>query len=54
MTLDKKIDGAVLTLNDIDALKRSEQGAREAYEYVQAILRTARSTLLVVDGVMVV
>lgn len=41
-TLDNKVDGAVLVLFDIDALKR-------ALEYAEAIIRTVREPLLVLD-----
>ena len=47
LTLDRKIDGAVLVLVDIDALKRSEQDAKFARAYAEATLRTSRSPLLV-------
>jgi signal transduction histidine kinase len=48
MTLDNKIDGAVLMLVDIDELKRAEQKATEAHNYAQAIIEDA-SPLLVLD-----
>ncbi|HEX3720756.1 MAG TPA: chemotaxis protein CheB [Verrucomicrobiae bacterium] len=47
MTLDNKIDGAVLVLWDIDPLKRSEQEAKEARDYAEATIRTARDSLVV-------
>lgn len=42
ITLDNEVDGAVLVLLDIDALKR-------ALEYAEAIIRTVREPLLVLD-----
>lgn len=47
MTLDNKIDGAVLMLTDVHALKRSEQQAKEAREYADATIRTARESLVI-------
>ena len=47
MTLDNQIDGAVLALVDIDALKRSKQEMNAAREYAEATLRTARQPLIV-------
>ncbi len=47
LTLDNKIDGAVLMLVDIDALKRSEQEIAGARVYAEGILRTARGPLVV-------
>jgi len=50
MTLDNKIDGAVLVLVDIDALKRTEAEITEAREYADAIIRTTRDPLLVLNA----
>ncbi len=47
MTLDNKIDGAVLMLVDIDALKRSAQEIEVARDYAEAILRTARDPVVI-------
>lgn len=47
MTLDNKIDGAVLMLVDIDALKRSEQEIEASRDYAEAILRTARDPVVI-------
>jgi two-component system, chemotaxis family, CheB/CheR fusion protein len=47
MTLDNKIDGAVLMLVDIDALKRSEQEIEVARDYAEAILRSARDPVVI-------
>src|SRR5713226_7837585 len=50
LTLDNKIDGAVLTMVDIDALKRSEQEIKVARDYAEAILRKAPVPLLVLQA----
>ncbi|MGH8018508.1 MAG: CheR family methyltransferase, partial [Opitutaceae bacterium] len=47
LTLEKKIEGAVLMLVDIDALKSSEQDAKAARAYAEATLRTAPVPLVV-------
>ncbi|MDB6140856.1 MAG: two-component hybrid sensor and regulator, partial [Verrucomicrobiaceae bacterium] len=47
LTLDKKIDGVVLVLSDIDALKHSELEIRAARDYAEATLRTAPVPFLV-------
>jgi two-component system CheB/CheR fusion protein len=47
MTLDNRIDGVVIMLVDIDALKRGQQVIEAANNYAQAILRTARDPLVV-------
>ncbi|HEX4119368.1 MAG TPA: chemotaxis protein CheB [Verrucomicrobiae bacterium] len=47
MTMDNKIDGAVVVLWDIDPLKRSEQAAKESRDYAEATIRTARDSLVV-------
>jgi two-component system, chemotaxis family, CheB/CheR fusion protein len=46
-TLENKIDGAVVTLVDIDALKRTEREIEAARDYAEAVLRTTRDPLLV-------
>jgi two-component system, chemotaxis family, CheB/CheR fusion protein len=46
-TLDNKIDGAVVALVDIDALKQIERGIKAERDYAEAILRTARVPLIV-------
>lgn len=47
MTVDNKVDGAVLVLVDINDLKRVERETKDARDYAQAIVRTARDPLLV-------
>ena len=49
-TLDQRIDGVVLALVDIDALKRSLEEVEEARNYAQGIVETLREPLLVLDG----
>jgi two-component system CheB/CheR fusion protein len=46
-TLENKIDGAVITLVDIDALKKTGREIEAARDYAEAILRSARDPLLV-------
>ena len=48
MTLDNKIEGAVLILTDIDALKRSEQENKAQRHFSQAILAQV-APLLILD-----
>ncbi|HTL66045.1 MAG TPA: CheR family methyltransferase [Lacunisphaera sp.] len=45
--LDNKVDGAVLTLVDINDLKRSESEALAARDYAEAVLRTAHDPLVI-------
>ncbi|MES1195972.1 MAG: CheR family methyltransferase, partial [Steroidobacter sp.] len=47
MTLDNRVDGAVLVFVDINALKRSEQVVAEARDYAENIVATLRESLLV-------
>jgi two-component system CheB/CheR fusion protein len=48
-TLDNKIDGAVVVLVEIDALKRSMEQLEESRDYAQAIVETVREPLLVLN-----
>ncbi|MGH9902192.1 MAG: PAS domain-containing protein [Pyrinomonadaceae bacterium] len=48
-TLDNRIDGAVVVLVDIDALKQSAVAIIEARDYVEAIVETMREPLIVLD-----
>ena len=50
LTLDNEIDGAVLVLIDIDALKQSEEAVARARDYSEAILRTARDAMMVLSA----
>jgi two-component system, chemotaxis family, CheB/CheR fusion protein len=49
-TLDNKIDGAMVILVDIDALKRSMEQLEHSRNYVRAIVETVREPLIVLDG----
>jgi two-component system CheB/CheR fusion protein len=49
-TLDNRIDGAVVVLVEIDALKRITEQLREARDYADAIVQTVRESLLVLNA----
>jgi two-component system CheB/CheR fusion protein len=49
-TLDDRIAGAVITLQDIDPLKRGLQAAEEARDYAEGMIETVREPLLVLDS----
>jgi two-component system, chemotaxis family, CheB/CheR fusion protein len=49
MTLDKRVDGAVIVLVDVDALKRGEQLLSSARDFAESIVDTVREGLLVLD-----
>jgi two-component system CheB/CheR fusion protein len=49
LTLDNQIDGAVLVLHDIDTIKRSAQEVAVARDHAEAILRTTRDPLVVLN-----
>ena len=49
LTLDNKVDGAMLVLVDIDPLKTSEQVAAAARDDAESIIATVRQPLLVLD-----
>jgi two-component system CheB/CheR fusion protein len=51
-TVDNKIDGAVLSLTDIDALKRSASTAALARDYFAAIVEAVQIPLVAVDAEM--
>jgi PAS domain S-box-containing protein len=48
-TIDNRIDGAMVMLVDIDALKRSMEQLQSARNYAQAIVETVREPLIVLD-----
>ena len=48
-TLQNKIDGAVMVLVDIDALKRSTEQVKESRDYAEAIVETIQTPLIVLD-----
>ena len=47
ITLEHKVDGAVVVLVDVDAIKRSGRDIKEARDYAEATLRTARDPFVV-------
>ena len=49
-TLENQIDGAVLVLVDIDALKRSTEELKESRDYAEAIVETIQTPLIVLDS----
>jgi two-component system CheB/CheR fusion protein len=49
VTSDHRLDGTVVTVVDVDPLKRGEQLLRDARDYAQAIVDTVREPLLVLD-----
>ena len=49
-TIDNKIDGAMVILVDIDALKRSMEQLEHSRNYVRAIVETVREPLIVLDA----
>ena len=49
-TIDNRIDGAVLALQDIDVLKRSEQAFKQSNLFMRSIVDTVREPLLVLDA----
>ncbi len=49
-TADNRIDGAVLTFLDIDALKRGLQAAERARDYAEGMIETVREPLVVLDS----
>jgi two-component system CheB/CheR fusion protein len=50
MTLDNRIDGTILSVYDIDALKRAELLLAEARDYAESIVDTMRECLIVLDA----
>ena len=48
-TIDNKIDGAVITLVEIDQMKRSMADLQNVVEFAHAILDNARDPMLVID-----
>ena len=50
LTLDNKVDGAVLVLVDIDGLKCAEQAVAAARDYAENTVETVREPLLVPDN----
>ncbi|HEX6004875.1 MAG TPA: chemotaxis protein CheB [Burkholderiales bacterium] len=50
LTIDNKVDGAVVVLIDVDEIKRSAQAVTEARDYAEAVVRTVRDPMLVLDA----
>ena len=50
LTIDNKVDGAVLVLVDIDTLKRNEHAIALARDYAQAIVQTVPEPLLILNS----
>ena len=50
ITLDKKADGAVLLMMEINELKKSEQAVAAARDYAENTVETVRDPLLVLDA----
>ncbi|MBH8562666.1 PAS domain-containing protein [Nostoc sp. CENA67] len=48
-TIDNKIDGAVVVLVDIDAIKRGVEQLRASRDYAEAIVSTVRESLVVLN-----
>ncbi len=49
-TLDDHIAGAVITIQDIDPLKRGLKAAEEARDYAEGMIETVREPLVVLDA----
>ncbi len=49
-TIDDRITGAVITLQDIDPLKRGLKAAEEARDYAEGMIETVREPLVVLDS----
>jgi two-component system, chemotaxis family, CheB/CheR fusion protein len=49
-TVDNRIDGAVVVVVEIDALKRSAEQIRQARDYAVAIVQTVRESLVVLNA----
>lgn len=49
-TLDERIAGAVITFQDVDALKRGLAASEEAREYAESMIETVREPLVVLDS----
>jgi two-component system CheB/CheR fusion protein len=49
-TVDNKIDGAVISFVDIDAIKSGSEEAKEARDQAQAIIATVREPLVILDA----
>lgn len=52
LTVDNRVDGAVVTIVDIDAVKHAELAIATAREYADNVIDTVREPLLVLDAQM--
>lgn len=50
LTLDNKVDGAVMVIIDIEDLKRTQRETIQSREYAENIVRTVHDPLLVLDS----
>ena len=50
LTIDNKVDGAVLVLMDIEELKRTERLITEAHEHAEAVIRTIPDPLVILTA----
>jgi two-component system CheB/CheR fusion protein len=50
LTSDHRVDGAVLSVFDVDALKKTELLLTEARDYAEGIVETVRESLVVLDA----
>ncbi len=50
LTIDNKVDGAVLVLVDVNDLKRSELAIAAARDYADAVVRTTRDPLVILNA----
>ena len=51
-TVDNKIDGVVLVLQDIDVIKSANEQLRKSTEFFRGIMNTVREPLLVLDSTL--
>jgi two-component system, chemotaxis family, CheB/CheR fusion protein len=49
LTADRKVDGTVVTIVDVDAIQRGKTALAEALDYAEGIVATVREPLLVLD-----
>ena len=49
LTLERRVDGAMVTIVDVDALRRGQLLLAEALDYAEGIVDTVREPLLVLD-----
>lgn len=50
LTVDKKVDGVVVVLVDVDDLRKTQQLITEAHEHAAAIIRTVPTPLVILTG----